>query len=448
MKPGTERLPRPVKLAYALPAFAMAVVGIPVYIYIPKFYTDVMGLDIAVVGAGLLGLRLFDAVTDPVMGMLSDRTASPLGRRRPYIAVGAVILCLAIACLFNPPQLGVPWTTAWFFTWLALVFLSWTVAVVPYESLGPELVSDYHERTVLFGYRDGFLIAGTMAAAAAPAVLRAGLGDGPGTDQAVFRTMSLMYTPMILVCCGICVFIVKEPDPARQPAAFHLGQALSATFRNRPFVILLAAFSFGAVAAQMPATLILFYVEYVLGSRHAEVFLLIYFVSGIALLPAWVWVAGRIGKKAAWMASMTINTGAFFFVFWLGPGDAMAYGVLVCLSGIGFGAGLALPSALTADVIDYDQAQSGQRREGQYIGIFSVAKKMAGAAGAGIGLWALGLFGYAPGEAQSPRVVLALRWLYALIPCLLSVIGLALAAFYPLSRARHQEILKQLHRNQ
>jgi len=447
MTPRTERLPLPVKLAYALPAFAMAVVGIPVYIYIPKFYTDIMGLDIAVVGAGLLGLRLFDAVTDPIMGLISDGTASPLGRRRPYIAAGALFLCLAITCLFNPPQLTVPGTTAWFFTWIALVFLAWTVAVVPYESLGPELISDYHQRTVLFGYRDGFLIAGTMAAATAPVVIRSFLGDAPQTDQAVFRIMSFIYVPLILSCCGICVLLVTEARPVRRAPSVHLKQALAATFQNRPFVILLLAFSFSAVAAQMPATLILFYVEYVLESPHAEMFLLIYFVSGIALLPAWVWVAGRIGKKAAWMASMGINTGAFFFVFWLGPGDALAYGALVCASGVGFGASLALPSSLTADVIDYDQAQSGKRREGQYIGIFSVAKKMAGATGAGIGLWVLGLFGYVPGEAQSPQVVLALRSLYALVPCLLSVIAFAVAAFYPLSRARHQEILDRLHHN-
>ncbi|VVS91914.1 MFS transporter [Desulfoluna spongiiphila] len=445
MKPGPESLPRPVKLAYALPAFAMAVVGIPVYIYIPKFYTDVMGLDIAVVGAGLLGLRLFDAVTDPVMGMLSDRTVTPFGRRRPYIAIGATILCLAIACLFNPPQLGEAWTTAWFFIWLALVFLSWTLAVVPYEALGPELTFDYHERTVLFGYRDGFLIAGTMVAAIVPVIIRTALRstDTSFTDHTVFFIMSLVYIPLILVCCGICVVRVRENPTTAAPEPFHLKESLAPLLDNKPFGILVVAFAFSAIAAQMPATLILFYVEHVLESNRAELFLLLYFVSGVVFLPAWVRLARRIGKKAAWMASMAINTGAFFYVFWLGPGDEGVYGALVFVSGIGFGAGLALPSALTADVIDFDESLTGKRREGQYIGVFSVAKKMAGATGAGLGLWALGFFGYEAGQPQGPEAVFALRTLYALVPCLLSIVALAVAGFYPLSQKHHQEIMAQ-----
>lgn len=446
MGPQTKKLGLPVKLAYALPAFAMAVVGIPIYIYIPKFYTDVIGLDISVVGAALLALRLLDAITDPVMGLVSDRTSSAFGRRRPYMAAGALLLAASIVCLFNPPAMTIPATTAWFLIWLALVFLFWTVTVVPYESLGPELIQDYHERTVLFGYRDGFLIAGTMVAATAPVLIRSALtaAHAPQGDQAVFWMMSLLYAPLIIGCCGVCVFIVKETPPPARPDAPGFKKSLSTTLQNKPFCILLLAFAFSAVAAQMPATLILFYVEYVLESTRAELFLLIYFVSGIALLPGWVLVSRRVGKKAAWMASMGINTGAFFYVFWLGAGDEWLYGILVFVSGIGFGAGLALPSALTADVIDYDQALSGRRREGQYIGVFSVAKKMAGASGAGLGLWALGIFGYEPGQAQSPPVVLALRFLYALVPCLLSIVALIIAGFYPLSEARHKEILEQL----
>jgi GPH family glycoside/pentoside/hexuronide:cation symporter len=447
-KQPANRLELSVKLAYALPAFAMAVVGIPIYIYIPKFYTDVIGLNISVVGASLLALRLFDAITDPMMGLISDRTTSSHGRRRPYIAVGSLLLAASIVCLFNPPSMGIPATTAWFIAWLALVFLFWTLTVVPYEALGPELIHDYHERTVLFGYRDGFLIAGTMVAATAPVVIRSLLADasGPHADQYVFFMMSIIYAPLIICCCGVCFFIIKEAKPTKNAASFQLRESLSTTFQNKPFCILLVAFSFSAVAAQMPATLILFYVEYVLESTHAELFLLIYFVSGIALLPAWVWVSRRIGKKAAWMTSMGINTGAFFYVFWLGAGDEWLFGILVFVSGIGFGAGLALPSALTADVIDYDQALSGERREGQYIGVFSVAKKMAGAAGAGLGLWILGSMGYAPGQPQNPQVVLALRILYALVPCILSIIAFLIAGFYPLSEARHDEILKQIHR--
>ncbi|MEC8021989.1 MAG: MFS transporter, partial [Pseudomonadota bacterium] len=94
------------RLAYASPAFALAVVGIPLYVYLPKFYTDVVGADIALVGFVLLAIRLFDAVSDPIIGALSDRTKSPLGRRRPWIALGVPPLIIALYLLFSPPALS------------------------------------------------------------------------------------------------------------------------------------------------------------------------------------------------------------------------------------------------------------------------------------------------------------------------------------------------------
>jgi GPH family glycoside/pentoside/hexuronide:cation symporter len=148
------------KVAYAAPAFALAVVGIPVYVYIPKFYTDVVGIHIGLLGLILLGARLFDAVTDPVIGVVSDRTQTRFGRRRPYMAFGSLILAVSIFLLFNPHE-GTPgFETAWFGVWIFCLFLFWTLVTVPYESLGPEITFDYNERTTLFGMRDGALMVG------------------------------------------------------------------------------------------------------------------------------------------------------------------------------------------------------------------------------------------------------------------------------------------------
>jgi len=182
----------------------------------------------------------------------------------------------------------------------------------------------------------------------------------------------------------------------------------------------------------------------VLQARHAEVFLLIYFLTGIVFLPLWIAVSRKIGKKSAWIISMVINTGAFSGVFFLGPGDAGIYGVLVFLSGIGFGAGLALPSAIQADVIDYDQLLTGQRREGRYIGLWSIAKKLSAALGIGIGLLLLGTTGYSPNVEQTPSTVFMLRVLYALVPCLCNVVSIAIISFYPISEENHIQILKKI----
>jgi GPH family glycoside/pentoside/hexuronide:cation symporter len=137
---------------------------------------------------------------------------------------------------------------------------------------------------------------------------------------------------------------------------------------------------------------------------------------------------------------MAINSGAFVGVFFLGPGDAVIYGVLVFLSGVGFGATLAIPSAIQADVIDYDELLTGERREGQYIGLWSISKKLAAAIGIGAGLSILGMAGYTPNVEQTPQVQLALRTLYALVPSVCNLLGLFVALAYPINDKVHQQI--------
>jgi len=220
-----------------------------------------------------------------------------------------------------------------------------------------------------------------------------------------------------------------------------LLQGLRAVGQNKPFLLLLISYTIAAFGSNLPATLILYYVEYVLGSKQADLFLVLYFVTGIVFLPAWVLLARRIGKKWAWIASMAINTGAFVGVFFLGPGDAPIYGVLVFFSGIGLGATIALPSAMQADVIDYDELLTGERREGQYVGLWSISKKLAAALGVGLSLSILSYAGYVPNMAQPETVTMTLRVLYALIPSLFNLLGLGIALFYPIHPKAHQEIL-------
>lgn len=169
---------------------------------------------------------------------------------------------------------------------------------------------------------------------------------------------------------------------------------------------------------------------------------MLYFITGIAFLPAWIKIARKVGKKSAWLASMAINTGAFMGVFFLGPGDAVIYGVLVCLSGIGFGATLALPSSIQADVIDYDELLTCQRREGQYVGLWNIFKKLAAAVGVGAGLAVLGWAGYQPNIEQSERVVFTLKVLYAGVPSIFNFVAFVIALAYPIDNIVHDKIRK------
>ena len=439
------------KLVYALPAYSLAVVGIPVYVYLPKFYTDVVGINIAALGVILFSVRIFDAVTDPVIGYMSDQTQTRYGRRRPYIAIGSLFIAISMYFLFNPPEASKTFETIWFATFIYALFLFWTIVAVPYESLGPEITFDYHERTSLFAWRDGMLIAGTLAAASSPALVQWAFGlsaDAEG-EKSKFFWISVTYAPLIIATCWWCVASIKEVKQPASESKNNIWQGFRQVTRNRPFIILLIAYTISAIGNNLPATLILYYVQYVLQSDLADFFLLLYFATGILFLPGWIAVSRRSGKKSAWLASMAINTGAFIGVFFLGPGDAIIYGILVFLSGIGFGATLAIPSAIQADVIDYDELLSGERREGQYIGLWSIAKKLAAAIGVGIGLSALGLAGYTPNVEQSDQVVLTLRTLYALVPSVCNIIAFGIAMSYPISSGLHKEIRTAIsHRRQ
>ncbi|MFZ5570298.1 MAG: MFS transporter [Thermodesulfobacteriota bacterium] len=442
---GSSRLGFSIKLAYALPALALAVVGIPVYVYIPKFYTDTVGVDMALTGLLLMAVRIFDAVTDPLIGHVSDRTSSRFGRRRPYMILGALGLTLAMLFLFNPPlSLPVP-PAIWFGFWMFALFLFWTLATVPYEALGPEITFDYHERTELFSWRDGFLIAGTLLAAASPALAAwmMGAAGQAVTERGKFFAISIVYVPLILAAVWICIHLIRErPNASGIQTPFLEG--LGAVTRNRPFMILLGAYTISSLGSNLPATLILYYVQYVLQADNAEAFLMLYFVTGIFFLPFWIGLSRHLGKKNAWLLSMAVNTGAFTGVFFLGPGDAWLYGILVFVSGIGFGASLALPSAIQADVIDYDEMLSGERREGRYIGLWSIAKKLAAAMGVGLGLSLLGYAGYVPNADQGPEVIAMLRLLYALVPCICNLLAMAVVWYYPITEARHREIMRSI----
>lgn len=437
------------RFSYAFPAMALAVIGIPVYVYLPKFYSDTMGISISTVGMLLMAVRIFDALTDPVIGYASDRISTRFGRRKPFIALGAAGLSISILFLFIPPVSSGTNLTFYFGFWLFVLFLFWTLITIPYESLGPELTTHYHERTTLFGLRDGFLIGGTLLAASFPVLIDQALEmlNQQSSENRRFSIMAYVYAPMILLSSVICIWKVKEVLVYPNVRKDLFFQGLVDVIKNRPFVILLIAYTISAFGSNLPATLILYYVEYVLQADHAEGFLLIYFITGIIFLPFWVGISKKIGKKNAWIISMIINTGAFTGVYFLGPGDVELYGILVFVSGIGFGAGLALPSSIQADVIDYDELMSGQRREGRYIGLWSISKKMAAALGIGIGLLLLGSTGYQPNVEQDIKTVDMLRVLYALVPSICNGLSILIISFYPITEKYHAQIRSDIEKN-
>ena len=441
------RLPLSVRLAYGAPNFGLALVLAPILVYLPRFYSDVVGVPVAWLGGIFVIGRIIDAITDPFAGILSDRTRSRLGRRRPWILWGSVPLAALSAFMYMPPKMGpttaIVWATSMVLAW----FVLFTVVAVPYRALGPELTDDYDERTSLFSIREGLFVVGTVFAAAGPGIV--GWLDETGDESRHFAIYAVVAALVLLSTCVWCGTQVQErfskhadDSGSREKPLRQVKRA----FDNKPFVILLSAFVVLALGSMLPAVLINFFVTYVLHSDLLPVFLVVYFSVGIVFLPLWVWVSRRHGKKFTWLTAMVVNAGCFSGVAFLGRGDDLAYGILVGCSGIGGVAVLAMPYAMQADVIDRDEAETGERREGLYGGLWSIAEKSAGALGVGLSMLALDMAGYVPNVEQDPLVISVLKGLYVGVPVICTALGFAIALKYPIDRNAHDEIAGQLRR--
>ncbi|MGA8056485.1 MAG: MFS transporter, partial [Burkholderiales bacterium] len=206
--------------------------------------------------------------------------------------------------------------------------------------------------------------------------------------------------------------------------------AIRQTLANTHYRWLLAVFVPSGIAAAVPSTLVLFFIEDVLEApADAGLFLVVYFVSGAAGMPLWVWLSRRIGKKSAWLLGMLMAVVAFAWAFGLAAGDVIAFAVICVLSGLALGADLALPPSILADVIDRDREAAGVRREGAYFGIWTLVSKANLALAAGIALPLLAMLGYEPGAPGAER---SLALIYCLLPCVFKLASAALLWVAPL----------------
>lgn len=440
--------PISVRLAYASPAFAQALLGVPIFVYLPKFYTDVIGVSLTALGTIFLGGRIFDAISDPLIGAWSDRTRASWGRRRPFILFGALPLALAALGLYIPPDMSAEMSTSWFAAFFFLLFLFVTVVFVPYKALGPELTRSYDGRTSVFALREGFLIVGTLLAASGPAIIgwAMDLGESPLDERIRYATFAAIAIPIMLGSALWCSLKVRErPIPASQTVKESTRQRIKQALKNKPFMILMASYAVTALGSNLPAVLLTYFATYILNKEEMAPFVLGgYFLVGVLVLPLWVKLSQKIGKKAAWLTSIAATTLPFSLVYGIQEGQEMLYLGLVLLAGIGGVAVMALPASMQADVIDYDELRSGARREGLFISLWSVAEKSAYALSVGLALPILEMAGYVANQPQNPEVLDTLRILYVVVPCVCNGIALAIGLLYPLHKDKHMAIIEAL----
>jgi GPH family glycoside/pentoside/hexuronide:cation symporter len=389
--------------AYGLLGLPLAMAALPLYVHLPKFYGDALGMPLALLGAILLLTRIGDAVIDPLLGYLSDRTGGRLG----FIALGMLLLAIGMFALFHPPADSAR-LPIWAAVALIVTYLGFSMASISYQAWGAQLSTDVDERTRVTAAREIFTLIGVLIAAALPQWLGGENAQGLGRFSLVF---------VALIVAGGAITLAASPRPVSRSAdPGGLWQAVTRPLGNRDFRALLVVFVLSGIAAAIPATLVLFYIQDVLHAPAASaLFLVLYFVAGAAGMPAWVAFARRAGKKSAWVASMGLAVGAFVWAYSLGPGDVTAFGIVCVLSGMALGADLALPPSILADVIDRDtRARAGAATEGSYFGLWNLVTKANLGLAAGIALPVLAWLGYEPGGAGPTG---ALSLVYCLLPC-------------------------------
>jgi GPH family glycoside/pentoside/hexuronide:cation symporter len=429
-------------LGYGAGNFAFALLGLVVAVNLQFFYTDYVGLSAGLVSWCLLGARLVDAFIDPVMGYVSDRTRTRIGRRRPYILAAALPLGAAFYYLFTPPAVGDPaqhqgTLLAYLLGLYFLTYFLWTVGAVPYYSLGAELSDGYEERTRVIAVREAWALAGLLVATILPAYLIHLYGGRVGYS---FMGGCLgLGTTLFLLVSGVTT---REREEFQGRSQLNPYAGWLATLRNPHFRALLVAFGLAAIAGAVPATLVIYVAVYVIGTpawwtAHVpgwmptwSYYLLVYFGAGVLSLPFWNRSVRRTSKRASWAAGVVLAFVSSGLCWWLDEGTIGFFTAILVLGGIGFGNFLAIPPSMVADVIDWDEVQTGRRREANYFAIWSFASKCGNAITGFAALQLLEHVGYLPGVPQTESVKSWMIGMFSVFPALFyALTGLALLRF-------------------
>jgi Na+/melibiose symporter-like transporter len=287
-------------LAYGGPSLPIALMAIPLFVYLPPFYGDEMGLSLGLVGGVLLVSRLFDVVTDPLVGWASDRLPLAWGRRRPWIVVGVPLLLIGLWRLFMPPAAGVD--ALYLLAWSLIAAFGWTLITLPYNAWGAELSPHYHQRARIYGFAQGFTIVGTVFGVLIPGLLQSYGGGRAAALEATFWVLLLILPVMVLW------LLWQVPDRVRQPRRVGWAQGWRLLAENAPFRRLLGAYLLNGLANGLPASLFLLFARDVLGADEAASggLLIAYFGAGLLALPFWIVAARHYGKHRVWCAAMLV----------------------------------------------------------------------------------------------------------------------------------------------
>jgi Na+/melibiose symporter and related transporters len=396
-------------LFYGLPGLPLAMLGLPLYVYLPSFYAQDLGLSLSVVGMALLAARGLDVITDPLIGWLNDKVQSRMGRRKLFMLLGLPLLLVGLEYLLRPSGKV---DGLYLFAWSFVTYLGWTFISIPWQAWGAEMTRDYHGKSALSASREGFAILGTVVVISLPFFV------GSQAEVTTLGTLAtLLWWLLPLALLPALLWLVERRQERRFAPLRKVGSILSAHPAIRQ---LLPAYFINSFANALPATLFILFVTHVLQApEQVGVVLLVYFLSGVLGLPLWLWLARHVDKSRAWALALILSVLGFAFVPLLGVGDTAWFMAICVVSGLALGADVALPASMQADIAQQMQHQ-GNPNTGLLFGVWGLLTKLALALAVGIAFPLLDWAGFvADASTQTAFTLTSMALLYAGLPVLL-----------------------------
>jgi GPH family glycoside/pentoside/hexuronide:cation symporter len=446
--PANERLPLATKLAFGAGDLSPAIAAqVPTFFQF-FFLTSVAGLDPLMAGSVRAVLTIWDAINDPVIGWLSDRTRSKLGRRRPWMLYGAVPFGIIYFLQWIVPPFDDIGKFIYYLIVGLLFNIAYTAVNVPYTALTAELTEDYDERTSLNAFRFAFSIGGGLLSV----VLHPLIVDRFDDVVTGYLVSGAVWGGLTILPFFWCVAGTREKHTAADAQGGNVVEEFRTAFQSRPYLFVIGIYLFSWLAVQFTSSVIVPYMTFYM-ERADLIPLMLLAVQGSAMIFLFIWnvICRKIGKKAVYLLGMVFWIGVQAMLFFVMPGQTTLALVLAALAGVGVSTAVIIPWSMMPDVIEYDELETGRRREGVFYGLMVLLQKF----GLAVGQFAMGAVlasagfisteGQAAATVQQPESALfALRILIGPVPTLMLLCGMALTAFYPITKAKHAEILAQL----
>jgi glycoside/pentoside/hexuronide:cation symporter, GPH family len=449
----TDRLSRKTKLAYGAGDLGAAIATAINGFFLLNFLINIAGLRPGTAGTIFLIVKIWDAVNDPIVGWLTDHTVSRFGRRRPWLLIAAVPFGLAFFLQWIVPPLGQTGLFWYYLVVAVLLDFAFTAVNVPYAALTAELTQDYDERTRLSSVRMSFSIVGGVLAAFFHGIIVSLFPQDPRLGYAI---SAAIWAVAIAGPCFITFFGTREPDfainakPAEKGPGFVEGFQIA--LRNKPFILVTVIYMLSWLAIQFAQNnLQIFTKDWIkLDIKWFSFLLLAIQFSSFIWVLIWAKVSERIGKQNVYYLGGGFFVLALLGLFFLQPGQVVGTFLLAAMAGIGISVGYLVPWSMVPDVIELDELETGQRREGIFYGFFVFLQKMGLALGLFISGWALELSGYinaTPGQpdpVQPASALLAMRVLIGPVSAAVLLLSFLAVRAYPITREKHAEIRAEL----